>query len=83
MGGGRGVYFFPPPLQHFHLPSWAETNCRIQESVAICECCYLIRQLHVRPKCVRIYRLFNDAVIYRTVQRRMVGLIVDTELQKL
>jgi len=81
---GGGLCFFPsPPPQHFYLSSWAETNYMIQHRVAICACCYLIRQLHIRHKCVRIYGLFNGAIIYHTVQRRIAVLIVNSELQKM
>lgn len=82
-GGGGLCFFPPPPPQHFYLSFWAETKNRIQQRVAICACCCLIRQLHIRHKCVHIYGLFDDAVIYRTVQCRIVERIVNIELQKM
>lgn len=85
MGGGGRVSF----LLLLLLLSISTCHPGLRQSTGfnnafeICTCCCFIRQLHVRHKCMRIYGLFKDAIIYQTVQHRIVEWILNSELQKM
>lgn len=82
-GGGRVSFLLLLLLNISTCHPGLRQSTGFNNAFAICTCCCFIRQLYVRHKSVRIYGLFKDAIIYQTVQRRIVEWILNSELQKM